>query len=401
MMKLKQFKMEGKVYSILYNKTGNEKLSKFLEKSIFTICIFVYILVLIFCFRKTNDVKVIKEKKKIDELFNKKEKKDISKLRICEEYQYDLSVLVPAYNAERYIKECIDSIINQKTKYSFEIVIIDDGSQDNTRRILQQYEKINNINIIYQKNRGVAHTRNKCIENALGKYVMFVDSDDILVEGVIEKTMSEIISNGADMVQGSFYKFNGDQKVNIILEEKTITNEYDILKIPGYPWGKIIRRDLFKKAFFPEGYSFEDTIIPYEILSQCQKVVVLQDILYGYRINDKGVTKNIVYEDKCVDTVLILNRILQEMHNNGESINYELYRFTLNCQFSYVTYFRINKMPIKMQKALFIEMCNIINKINMKLKPDENFITKNMEKSLKRQYFYLWKYTSILLNILK
>ena len=89
------------------------------------------------------------------------------------------------------------------------------------------------------------------------------------------------------------------------------------------------------------------------------------------------------------------------MHNNGEFINYELYRFTLNCQFSYVTYFRINKMPIKMQKALFIEMCNIINKINMKLKPDENFITKNMEKSLKRQYFYLWKYTSILLNILK
>ena len=119
-----------------------------------------------------------------------------------------MQIIIPVYNVEQYIQECIESILNQETQYSYIITIVNDGSPDNSRNILKQYESLNNIIIIDQENRGFSGARNRALENIYGKYLMFVDSDDKLAEGAIEVLLNTALSYKADMVEGSMSSFN-------------------------------------------------------------------------------------------------------------------------------------------------------------------------------------------------
>lgn len=94
----------------------------------------------------------------------------------------DLSIIMPAYNVEKYIKEAIDSVLNQKTKYNYELIIVNDGATDNTKKIIQSIES-DKIKYIEQKNQGLSGARNTGINNAVGKYITFMDSDDLLEDG--------------------------------------------------------------------------------------------------------------------------------------------------------------------------------------------------------------------------
>lgn len=96
----------------------------------------------------------------------------------------DLSIIMPAYNVEKYIKEAIDSVLNQKTKYNYELIIVNDGATDNTKKIIQSIES-DKIKYIEQKNQGLSGARNTGINNAVGKYITFMDSDDLLEDGSI------------------------------------------------------------------------------------------------------------------------------------------------------------------------------------------------------------------------
>lgn len=111
----------------------------------------------------------------------------------------DLSIIMPAYNVEKYIKEAIDSVLNQKTKYNYELIIVNDGATDNTKKIIQSIES-DKIKYIEQKNQGLSGARNTGINNAVGKYITFMDSDDLLEDGSIEIMMDALINNKADVV---------------------------------------------------------------------------------------------------------------------------------------------------------------------------------------------------------
>ena len=99
----------------------------------------------------------------------------------------DVEVIVPCYNAEGYVAECIDSILAQKTNYSFFVTIIDDGSTDRTPEILRKYANIDNVKVIKQENKGHSGARNTGIEQAHGRYLLFVDSDDFIELDMLEK----------------------------------------------------------------------------------------------------------------------------------------------------------------------------------------------------------------------
>lgn len=403
-MNLNKFKFEGKIYGIINKKIKNKKMSTLLEKIILYILIFVYKLLSIFLIKRLK-ISIEEAKKYINKIYSKKSQLQ-NNLKIDSNINniYDLSILIPVYNSENYIEECINSIINQKTHYKYEIIIVNDGSTDNTEKILFKYRHIRNINIIKQENKGIAIARNVCLENSKGKYIMYIDSDDILLDNAIEIFMNIIEKEKVELVQCSYYKFNQKEKTDIIFKQRKLDNindKYDILKIPGYPWGKVIKKELFNQNNFISGYAFEDTIIPYKILSQCKSAIILEDVLYGYRINEKGITKKITNNNKCLDTVFIIEDILRDMKSKKYNISYELYLFTLNCQFSYIVYYRIKKMDINIQKNIFIIMCDIIKKMNLNTNKKESFLTKNIEKSFKNQNFQLWKYTSIILNFLK
>lgn len=126
--------------------------------------------------------------------------------------KYDLQIIVPAYNVEKYVDECIKSILSQDTEYKYLLVLVDDGSTDATSRIIDQYANSDNVKIIHQTNKGFSGARNAGLKEIFARYVMFVDSDDLLPQGAIQIMISAIKDKKADIVQGGFYGLNGKKR---------------------------------------------------------------------------------------------------------------------------------------------------------------------------------------------
>ncbi len=220
---------------------------------------------------------------------------------IIKEQNYDLQIIIPMYNVQDYICECIESVL-QKTKYDVLICIINDGSTDNSRELIEKYAHIPNVLIIDQENRGFSGARNRGLEYIYGKYIMFVDSDDMLNVGAIDALMDEAINKGYDIVQGGYYSFI----------EKTTFKKTNPKRIYGMPWGKVYRAELFKDVKFPEKYWFEDSIISWIVLPKTTKVSIIKKIVYKYRKNFNGITVKSKGKYKNIDTLYITSCLLKD-----------------------------------------------------------------------------------------
>ena len=117
----------------------------------------------------------------------------------------DVSIIIPVYNVEKYIEQCLETVINQKTKYSYEIICINDGSSDGTSKILEKYK--DNLKIINAINNGPGAARNLGIKNSIGKYLMFVDGDDYVAENFVEKMINTLEKEEADVAICNFCRF--------------------------------------------------------------------------------------------------------------------------------------------------------------------------------------------------
>ena len=223
---------------------------------------------------------------------------------------YDLQIIVPAYNVEKYIKECIDSILSQQTRYSFVVTVVNDGSTDNTPNILKEYENVENVIIINQENRGLSGARNRALEYVLGEYVAFVDSDDCLPQGTIEALLSAARRSGADIVEGGYSSFN-ENGITYTATHKEDDNA-DRKELFGFCCGKIFRPHLFDKVHFPPNYLFEDSICIYLIYPQCSKITTIKDIVYLYRINESGITNSSRKEKRLMDALWVTRRMLED-----------------------------------------------------------------------------------------
>lgn len=248
-----------------------------------------------------------------------------------EKPRYDLQVIVPAYNAETTIKECLYSILNQETKYSFLVVCIDDGSTDETYTLLNSISNaFNNLLIIHQENKGFSGARNAGLKKIFSKYIMFVDSDDKLEEGAIDKLLRAAFDNNSDIVEGSFrcvYR----NKVQFLLSHNTERVKDPFNTLYGYPWGKVYRSSLFADVVFPENYWFEDTAMMYRIWPKCKSVITLNDFVYRYEDNFSGITHKSKGKTKTIDTLWVTNKLLLDVKkSNKELLNKEsIYNFTL------------------------------------------------------------------------
>ena len=240
---------------------------------------------------------------------------------------YDLQIIVPAYKVEKYIKECIDSILNQKSRYSVLLVVINDGSPDKTRDILRQYKNCKHVRIVDQENRGLSGARNTGLKFIEARYVTFIDSDDMLMSGAIDSWMEAAYANDADIVEGGYVTFNDTTHViRSYSHESLITNKWEGLLF-GYSWGKVYRSELFKSICFPEKYWFEDTINAMIVYPLSKKNVLLDKIVYRYRLNSQGITATSVANAKILDTIYITKQILQDKENMNIPVTQEDYEF--------------------------------------------------------------------------
>ena len=155
--------------------------------------------------------------------------------------QYDLHIIVPCYNVARTIVRCADSILSQKTDYTFFVSLVNDGSTDKTPELLERYRADPRVEILTQSNRGLSGARNRALEHIRGRYILFVDSDDTLRKGAVEALLSKAMETNADIVQGGFINITGHG----LVFGRTGYREGSVDETGqtpyGMAWGKVIR----------------------------------------------------------------------------------------------------------------------------------------------------------------
>lgn len=239
-----------------------------------------------------------------------------------------ISVIVPVYNIEKYLPRCIDSILNQTYK-NWEAIFINDGSTDNSLKILEEYKRKNErIKIIDKKNAGSGAARNDGIESSKGKYIAFLDSDDWYEEDFLEKLYNNLIENNSDVSmcnpKMAYDNIEKNSKINTyffksIELEKTPREILGILAMPVV-WNKLYKKNIIvnNKIKFPN-YSFcEDVEFLYKTFLYVNKVSKIEDDLYNYYQREDSVTKKI--KEESIDQLYqVLKNIENYVKNNFNS----------------------------------------------------------------------------------
>ena len=229
-----------------------------------------------------------------------------------------ISVIVPVYNAEKYLHRCVDSILNQTYK-NLEIILIDDGSKDSSGTICDAYAaKDSRIKVIHQKNFGVSAARNAGLDAAFGDYITFVDSDDSIKADMLEKLVSKLQRENADLVICGSLIDNGIRltKHPKKCKEKIYSTE-ELMKdyvcadwIFTGPCNKLYKYELFNDIRFPEFRAHEDAFIMHHILGQCKKAVFIEKYLYIQYLRQNSTERSKFSQDKltlldCADDLLL------------------------------------------------------------------------------------------------
>lgn len=238
-----------------------------------------------------------------------------------------ITVIIPIYNAERYLDRCLNSVIHQ-TYTNLEIILVDDGSTDDSGRICVEFAKTDTrINLIHKSNGGVSSARNAGLDIMHGKYIMFVDSDDYLALDCIEY-LYDLLSKSKVQIAIGNYEFTKEDKYLFKREQKSTQylsgKEAIILQFGKRtvqfvsPWAKLFQRELFDELRFPDGLLIDDEGTLYKVLYFCHDVVVSDRVVYAYYYNPDSLTKKPQkknYEDLCT----VLKEQIQFYHEHGET----------------------------------------------------------------------------------
>lgn len=223
-----------------------------------------------------------------------------------------VSVVIPVYNAEKYLKDCINSLINQDL-YECEFIFVDDGSTDNSNKIIKQYLDIDNrIKLIYQENQGVSVARNNGLSKSIGRFVSFVDADDYISKNMLSTLYNKAINENLELIMFNYESSANGHKVcsnlclpiNCKLDKKYIQNKILLKFIEGDELNSVCNKfyDNFiitkEKISFPKGLAIgEDTIFNIRYISKINNLMYINYIGYYYREVDTSATRNIVNKD--------------------------------------------------------------------------------------------------------
>ena len=215
---------------------------------------------------------------------------------------YNISIIVPVYNVQDYLRQCLDSLF-QQIRPDYEVILVNDGSTDNSPAICREYqEKFPDTIVIDQENRGLSGARNTGIVTATGKYIYFLDSDDWLAPNAIKLLYDFTINKECEVVQGGFFyayekgcylddRYIKMERGSFVLTKEVamkelIRNKY----IKNFAWGKLYRTDIVKRHLFPNGVYFEDSYWQHLIMDEVKNYGVLPKPLYYYRQREEGIS---------------------------------------------------------------------------------------------------------------
>lgn len=230
-----------------------------------------------------------------------------------------VSVLIPAFNAGRYLRQCLDSVLAQSWK-NIQIVVVDDGSSDDTLAICRKYEEqYSRISVYTQPNSGVAAARNALLERMTGEYVLFVDADDWIEPDMVEYLTGLAVSDNADIAVCGFLiddaKAPVQENVSLVWEREYAVKEFlRHVEFNGSLCNKLIKTSILRGIKFQGGISYgEDALFIWKILQCAGKITVSNRRLYHYRMNSASISHqawlpakmgsgHLVWEQICADT---------------------------------------------------------------------------------------------------
>lgn len=216
-----------------------------------------------------------------------------------------LSIIVPVYNVEKYLCVCVDSLLKQDISIDdYEIILVDDGSTDNSGTICDEYaEKNGNIRVIHQVNSGLSAARNRGLELAEGQYIMFVDSDDFLEQNIYCDLITQIKEENLDILRFNYENVDENGKIIHPYKNPKVYSDYGDEVVGGkdfmlhrlglacYAWQFIIRTDIAKRVPFLEGIRFEDTEWVTRLFPIVARISSTDTHVYNYRIRIGSITK--------------------------------------------------------------------------------------------------------------
>lgn len=296
-----------------------------------------------------------------------------------------ISVVVPVYNVENYLERCLDSLVNQTYK-NLEIILINDGSSDNSLSICQKYaEKDKRVKVYSQENSGLSSARNKGVSLASGKYIGFVDSDDVISLKMYENLYKVMIENDSEIGLCDFVCFSEKplfddvftyEKMNRI---KALENLMIDRNITSHAVDKLYLKSLFDNTKYPIGQKFEDISTTFKLFMKANNIVYIPHALYGYYQRTGSITGS-YSKSSTIDFINAVNNRYSELYNFDKKLNIYLDMNRVNSVLRYfldIAMFRKKSVlkDLRFKKALYTELeiarrlnTTEIRKINTKKK---------------------------------
>ena len=243
-----------------------------------------------------------------------------------------ISVIVPVYKVEPYLRRCVDSILAQ-TFTDFELILVDDGSPDNCGAICDEYaQKDSRVYVIHQENGGLSAARNAGIDwvfaHSDSEWISFVDSDDWVHPEYLERLLYAALDNdvgisicGYDETKGEDPEINADELTPQIWNPEGFFVEYVVNATVA--WGKLYRKECFENLRYPVGRIHEDEYITYILLFNCSSIAYIKASLYSYYINHQGIIRS-PWSLKRLDTLTAFEQQLEFFSKKGYTRCYQL-----------------------------------------------------------------------------
>ena len=278
-----------------------------------------------------------------------------------------ISIIVPLYNVEEYLEECLESIRNQ-TYTDIEVILVNDGSTDGSKQICERFCQVDSrFRLINQENQGQSVARNRGFKESIGQYIMFIDSDDVINTNVLEvllpymKPDVDIVECGMTRDKESFFLnkipttvFEGNSK-------EAILNCIAFRTVKFCAFTKLYRREIVEKIPFLEGYIYEDVFTGINYLNHIRKIIVIDYIGYYYRVRPNStMTKS--FHEKDLDIFHVGEKLIESFTDNEYLLPYIGY-FMFYLGISHYEKERINKVsPYVHMYENFIRDCSLLAK---------------------------------------
>lgn len=238
-----------------------------------------------------------------------------------------VSIIVPTYNADEFMVDCLGSLVQQTLK-EIEIIVIDDGSEHNAYDIAHLFEGDHRINVYRQENLGSSVSRNKGMDVATGEYIAFIDADDWIDKDFIERLYNAAKQSNSDIAAATIIrKRKNSQKYRVHYTEekiyKSLEEKIKVCDIPRccYVWNKIYKADFVKKFKFESGIFFEDVLWIPEVIKNANQIITVPEVNYYYRVNNNSIVKKLPSNKKQEDSYNSKKYIVKFFDENNLSLS--------------------------------------------------------------------------------